>query len=75
MKRGNRMIMEFEQNKTVEKIGERVGYTFAYFLFTTILFFMLKLLGRIPQAWTYFHIMAITILITIIGYGVKRFLR
>ncbi len=67
--------MDFEQNKAVEKLGERVGYVFAYFLFTTILFFILSFLDKIPYSWSYFHVMGLTFLIAVFGYIVQRFLR
>jgi len=67
--------MIFEQNKSLEKLGEKLGYIFSYFLFTTILFFILMLLKKIPQSWSYFHVMGITILIALIGIIIKRFLK
>ncbi len=67
--------MKFEENKSVEKFGEKTGYVFAYFVFTTMLFFILALLKRLPQSWSYFHVMGLTLLIVLIGFGVKRLLR
>jgi|TARA_Y100000310_G_scaffold312853_1_gene360594 hypothetical protein len=67
--------MIFEENKTIEKIGEKSGYVFSYFLFTTILFFILILLKKIPESWSYIHVMGITILIALIGVAIKRFLK
>ncbi|MBU90158.1 hypothetical protein CMO94_01345 [Candidatus Woesearchaeota archaeon] len=67
--------MIFEENKTIEKIGEKSGYIFSYFLFTTILFFILILLKKIPESWSYIHVMGITILIALIGVAIKRFLK
>ena len=67
--------MNFEQNKTIEKIGEKTGYIFSYFLFTTILFLLLVILKKIPESWSYFHIMEITILITFIGIIIKKLLK
>jgi len=67
--------MIFEQDKSIEKFGEKAGYVFSYFLFTTILFFILTLLGKIPESWSYFHIMGITILIAFIGFVMERILR
>jgi len=54
--------------------GEKIGYALAYFLFTTVLFFILKLLDKIPNSWSYFHIMMITFLIALLGVVIKRFL-
>ncbi|MDP6138642.1 MAG: hypothetical protein QGI89_00890 [Candidatus Woesearchaeota archaeon] len=67
--------MIFEQNKSLEKLGEKLGYVFGYFLFTTILFFILLLLKKIPETWSYFHIMGITILIALLGVIIKRLLK
>jgi len=68
-------FMIFEENKTIEKVGERIGYIFSYFLFTTILFLILILLKKIPESWSYLHIMGITILIAFIGAIIKKFLK
>lgn len=67
--------MTFEQNKSIKKLGEILGYIFSYFLFTTILFFILVLLKKIPETWNYFHVMGITILIVLIGAIIKRLLK
>ena len=67
--------MLFEQDKSTEKFSEKIGYIFAYFLFTTILFFILKLLNKIPGSWSYYHIIGITLVITLIGIVIKRFLK
>lgn len=67
--------MIFEQNKSIEKFGQRTGYIFSYFLFTTILFFILTLLDKIPESWSYFRVMGITILIVFIGFLIKRLLK
>jgi len=67
--------MIFEENKTIEKLGERSGYVFGYFLFTTILFFVLLSFKKIPSSWFYLHVMVITILITLAGAAINRLLR
>lgn len=67
--------MIFEQNKGVEKFGEKVGYIFAYFFFTTILFLILMLLNKIPSSWSYMNIMAITFIIALVGMITKRLLK
>jgi len=68
------MIMIFEQNNSIERFGEKIGYIFSYFLFTTVLLFILKLLNKIPNSWSYFHIMITAFLITLLGVVIKRFL-
>ena len=59
----------------IKKFSKKIGYIFGYFLFTTILYFILILFEKIPQKWTYLHIMGITLIITAIGVLVKRLLR
>lgn len=66
--------MIFEENKTIEKAGEKLGYIFSYFLFTTIIFFMLALFKKIGQL-SYFHAMAITALVVLTGIAIGRFLK
>ena len=68
-------MVVFEQNDAIKKIGYGSGYIFSYFLFTTLLFLMLSLLGKIPSSWNYIHIMAITLTIALIGIAVRRLLR
>lgn len=65
----------FYENKIAEKLGRFFGCIFAYLLFTTILFFMLGILGKLPDSWSYPHIMAITFLVALAGYMVKRMLK
>ena len=67
--------MIFEENKAIENIGEKLGFIFSYFLFTTILFFILSMLKKIPESWSYIHVMGIVILIVLIGIVTKRFLK
>ena len=45
-----------------------IGFALSYFLFTTILYGVLFLLQKLPPTWTYSHIMAITLLITCLGW-------
>lgn len=66
--------MIFEQNNSIKRLGEKIGYVFSYFLFTAILFFILRLLNKIPSFYSYFHIVIITLLIVLIGIIIKRFL-
>ena len=57
-----------------KNLGSKVGFTFSYFVFTTMLFLILSLLNKLHNL-TYFHIMGITLLITITGLIIKRILR
>ncbi|MAE13467.1 hypothetical protein CMO92_02795 [Candidatus Woesearchaeota archaeon] len=59
--------MIFEQNKEVEKFGEKVGFIFSYLLFTTILYGVLSFLNKIPSGWSVLPVAAITIGIVLVG--------
>ncbi len=67
--------MIFKKNKSVILFGERIGFLFAYFLFTTVLYFILSFLGKLPASWSYFHIIIITFCIVLLGMVTKRLLR
>lgn len=64
----------FAQSRTVERVGQCVGYAFSYALFTTVLFTALSLFNRIPSHWGYPHIAAITAGVTLLGLGIRRLL-
>lgn len=61
-----------QKNKEASMI---IGYLIMYFIFTTILYFILRLLNKIPENWNYVHIMFITLLIVIIGKSIKWLLK
>lgn len=67
--------MIFEENRTTEKLGEILGYIFSFFLFSTILFFILFVLKKIPESWPYIHVVGIVILIVLVSLIVKKFLK
>lgn len=67
--------MFFKQDESIEELGESVGYVLGYFLFTTVLFFVLSFLNKLPRSWSFFHMMAVTVLISFIGVVAKRFLK
>ena len=67
--------MIFSHNRLIEEFGERIGYVVGYFLFTTILYFILLFLKKIPESWSYPHIMSITILIALLGFSISKLLK
>ncbi len=67
-------MLKFD-DKEERGIGKIVGYVLAYFIFTTLLYFVLIFLKKISESWTYFHIMAITLLIVGFGSLIKRLLK
>jgi len=68
------MLFE-EQGKSSEKFGERAGYLFSYFLFSTAIYYIAMLLNKAPSYWSYFHAMGIAALVAITGIIVKRLLK
>jgi len=67
--------MEFNKNNKITAIGEKLGYIFSYFLFTTILYIILNLLKKIPESWSYLNIMIITFIIALAGIIIRKILR
>jgi hypothetical protein len=67
--------MIVEENKSLLNLGQKIGYLISYFLFTTILYFILLFLNKLPASWNYFHIILLTIAITLIGIIIQRLLR
>ncbi|RJQ17635.1 hypothetical protein C4573_01505 [Candidatus Woesearchaeota archaeon] len=65
-------MLVFERDTRSESIGEKIGFACAYILFTTILFFILLLLKKLPASWTYLHVAAITAGIAILAFIVRK---
>lgn len=66
--------MYSQKDGRAEKLGRGVGYAFSYFLFTSVLFLVLEFTGRIPASWSYPHVMGITVLISVAGAALRRYL-
>ena len=56
----------------MKQVWKVVGFLISYALFTTILYFILSFLHKIPASWSIFHVAGITLLITLAGYGLER---
>ncbi|MBS3166637.1 hypothetical protein J4403_00330 [Candidatus Woesearchaeota archaeon] len=67
--------MIFEENKSSQKFGEKIGYILAYFVFVTILFFILKITSRLPNSNGYLWAMLIVFVIALVGYLIKKLLK
>lgn len=67
--------VQFDKKNNFELWGKRTGYIFSYFLFTTVLYTVLYFTGKLPAFWTYFHILAITAGIVLIGSILQRMLK
>ena len=65
----------FNDDTRTQKVGETLGFLIGYFVFTTILFFALTFLKKIPTSWTYFHIIGLTIVVTLVGTTIRRLLK
>ena len=52
-----------------------LGYVIMYLIFTTILYFILNLLNKLPERWTYLHIMTSTLTIILIAKLTRGFLK
>jgi len=66
--------MRLEKEKNYEKKWKILGFTFMYLLFTLVLYFIIKLLWSLPKQWTFFHVIAITLGITLLGGLIKKWL-
>ena len=66
---------DFKESKLFEKTGKKIGYVFSLFISTTILFFILTFLDKLPSLWSYFYVMAIIFLISLVGIILKHFLK
>ena len=58
--------MEFGEKES--RIGIIVGYAFSYSVFTTVLFFALTLLHKMPQGWSAVHVILLTAIVTCMAY-------
>ncbi len=63
--------MEFKKEN---HFGVYAGYTIIFFIFTTILYFLLKILGKLPMRWNYLNILLVAIFIILIGKSIKYWL-
>lgn len=66
--------MQFEHNKSMESLGEKAGYIFAYFLFSTALYSLLYILHKLGS-WTYFHIMGLALAVALFAILVRGLLK
>jgi len=66
--------MEFQTNSSGILFGKFIGFIFSFSLFFTILYFVLSFSNKIGS-WTIYHIIALTAIISLIGFGLKRWLK
>ena len=63
--------MDYEKKNFT--FAEKIGFLAGYFIFTTILFSILKFTDKLPSSWNYFSIALITASIVLIGGLIKRY--
>jgi len=63
------------QNRNVKRTGKIIGYLVMYLIFTMILYYILKLLNKLPGSWGIFHIASITLFIFLLGTLIKLLLK
>jgi hypothetical protein len=59
----------------LEKAGEKVGYGAMFFIFTTILYFALKIFEKIPPSWNYWYVAFLSLSIVLFGTLIKMAVR
>jgi hypothetical protein len=69
------MTIKFKRDNSIEGLGRMAGYIFSYLMFTTILYFLLVALKKMPGNWTYFHIALLSFCLSLSGEILKRLLR
>ena len=67
--------MSIQSNNMAEKFGLVIGFLFIYFVFTTVLYFILSILERLPANWNYFYVMVLTAIIVFIGFAVRKYIK
>ena len=66
--------MNLEEKYLNQNIGKIIGYVLTFFIFTTILYFILLLLGKLPKFGGYFSVVLFAITLVFIGRGIKYWL-
>ena len=67
--------MIFEQKKSIEDIGKKLGFFFSYVLFTYILFFVFSFFNKLPANWILLDVAGVTLLIVLTGIIIRRLLQ
>ncbi|MEK6846902.1 MAG: hypothetical protein AABY16_01915 [Nanoarchaeota archaeon] len=67
--------MQFDEKTFVDRFPRKVGYFLMYLIFTVVLYFILKILDKLPLDWTVFHVVGITLAIVLFGRLIKLLLK
>lgn len=60
--------MDFEKKVLPQKkIGNVVGFILMFLVFSTILYYILKVTGKLPSTWNYFDVFLTAFAIVLIG--------
>ena len=57
-----------------QNIGKIIGYFLMFFVFTTILYFILLIFDKLPKFGGYFSVILLTFTLVFIGKGIKYWL-
>lgn len=66
--------MRSQEKHSDVTLGEYVGYLSMFFIFATILYFILIILGKLPESRDYFDVLLIVLFLVLIGKGIKYWL-
>lgn len=64
-----------EEGDKQQVFGKTAGYAIGFLVFTSVLFFLLTFIGKIPASWTILHVAGITASISLAGELVRRMLQ
>jgi len=67
--------MQFSSSSNSEKIGKAAGFVLMYLVFTIIAFFIFSLTKRLPDEWSFFHVMPFTLAIVLLGSLIQLLVR
>ena len=68
-------VMGTHKGGTNNRVGKTIGYLLGFFVFTTVLYFVLVYLGKLPVSWGYHHVTGITFGITFLGALIRGYLK
>jgi len=66
--------MKSEEKYLKQSIGKIIGYVLMFFVFTTILYFILSIFEKLPKFGGYFSVVLLTLALVFIGRGIKYWL-
>ena len=56
-------------------LGEITGFSIAYMLFTTAMYYIFYLTNKLPQNWNYYNIVSVTLLLVLFSFILKGVLK